>query len=146
MLIWVGFINSQPSQSQSLDSVICQYSVSYCLSVGTVGYNLCRHQEQIISAKPAPYFGAFNFQIVLPDVSIVRQAPYNLWWRRLQSVPVASWVLVDALALLIHQISAVCLFHEDSSISLKFVLYFRGETCSLLLLIRVEHWNCIESG
>ena len=63
-MIWLGFIDSQPSQSQSLDSVICQYSVGYCLSVGTVGYNLCRHQEQIISAKPAPYFGVYNFQIV----------------------------------------------------------------------------------
>ena len=69
------FLAPLPSQSQPLDSVIFQYSVSYCLSVGTVGYNLCRHQEQIISAKPAPYFGVFNFQIVLPDVSSVGQAP-----------------------------------------------------------------------
>ena len=67
--------SNSPSPSQPLDSVICQYSVSYSLSVGTVGYNLCRHQEQIISAKPAPYFGVFNFQIVLPDVSSVGQAP-----------------------------------------------------------------------
>ena len=78
-MIWVGFIDSQPSQSQSLDSVICQYSVSYSLSVGTVGYNLCRHQEQIISAKPAPYFGVFNFQIVLPDVISVGQAPPTIY-------------------------------------------------------------------
>jgi len=57
-------------------SVFC---VSYSLSVGTVGYNLCRHQEQIISAKPAPYFGVFNFQIVLPDVSSVGQAPPTIY-------------------------------------------------------------------
>ena len=61
---------SLPSLSQSIGSVLCQYSVSYCLSVGPVWYSLCGHQEQIISAKPAPYFGVVNFQLVLPDVSV----------------------------------------------------------------------------
>ena len=93
--------------SPSTLSAVSHLSVTVC-RLGLSGI-ICRYQEQIISETPVPYFGVFNFQIVLQDVSSMGQAPYNPRWRRLQSVPVTSLVEVDVSALLHqHLVSAVC--------------------------------------
>ena len=78
-------VSNSPSHtlyhSPSTLSAVSHLSVTVC-RLGLTGI-ICRHQEQIISEKPAPYFGVFNFQIVLQDVKSVGQPPYNLWWQRL---------------------------------------------------------------
>ena len=53
--------------------------------------------------------------------------------------------MLDVLALLHHhKISAVCLFHEDFSISIESAYYVsESEIYPLFLLIVVEHRNCV---
>ena len=59
--------------SPSTLSAVSHLSVTVC-RLGLSGI-ICRYQEQIISETPVPYFGVFNFQIVLQDVSSMGQAP-----------------------------------------------------------------------
>ena len=58
-------------------SAVSILSVTVCL-LGLSGI-ICRRQEQIISETPAPYFGVFNFHIVLQDDSSMGQAPPTIY-------------------------------------------------------------------